>query len=87
MKDLEETSEGMIHFKVRTFVSLVAGLVIGTNTINTVLSNIASNAEKIEYNAEADKRRRANSEEKMELKTNILHLEDEIDRLNRDLEE
>ena len=85
MKDLEETTEGMIHFKLRTFVSLVAGLVIGTNTINSVLTNISANADQIEYNAEADKRRRANSEEKMELKTNILHLQDEKDRVQREL--
>jgi hypothetical protein len=78
MKEIEESSEGMIHFKVRTFVSLVAGLVIGTNTINTVLSNISTNAEKIEYNEKAEDRRRANLEAKFDYRNEITALKKEL---------
>lgn len=84
MKEIEETSEGMIHFKLRTFVSLVAGLVIGTNVVNTVLHNISDNAERIEYNEDADKRRRANSEERLGYQQTIIHLEQELEDCEED---
>lgn len=77
---IEETSENIIHFKVRTFIALVGGLVVGTNVVNTVLHNISENEKTIEYNAKAEDRRRAHLEEKI----NYLM---EIKDLKKDLKE
>lgn len=79
MKEIEETSEGFIHFKVRTFISLVAGLVIGTNVVNTVLHNISDNRDRIEYNEKAEERRRNNLEAKLEYRATIKTLEKELE--------
>ena len=74
----EETSENMIHFKVRTFIGLVGGLVLGTNIVNTVLHDISENYKMIDYNAEAENRRRAHLEEKLEYKMIISELKEDL---------
>jgi len=82
---LEETSENMIHFKVRTFVALVGGLILGTNIVNSVLHDIAAQEKEdirlqteMDYNVEAEKRRRAHSEEKMLYELTIKELSKEL---------
>lgn len=74
----EETSENMIHFKVRTFIGLVGGLVLGTNIVNTVLHDISENYKMIDYNAKAEERRRTHLEEKFAYKMEIAELKEEL---------
>jgi hypothetical protein len=87
MAEIKETSEGFITFKVRTFVSVVAGLVIGTNVVNTVLHSISNNSEQIEYNVKAEKRRRESSIKSLHDRNTIIHLNEKVERLERDLKE
>jgi hypothetical protein len=75
---IEETSENIIHFKIRTFVALVGGLVIGTNVVNTVITDIIENRERIQYNEDADTRRRAHLEEKMNYQIQIKDLKRDL---------
>ena len=82
---MQETSDNIIHFKIRTFISLVAGLVIGTNVVNTILHNISDNTDAIEYNAKAEIRRRIHSEEKQELKSTIKEQAHKIEILTEKL--
>ena len=81
----QQTDQYMLHFTVRTFVSIVGGLLLGTNLLNSVLHDIAAQeredvrlSEKIDYNVAAEKRRRAHDAEVMEYKL-------EINNLKRDL--
>jgi len=74
----EETSENFIHFKVRTFIGIVGGMVIGTNVVNTVLSDIKQNEEMIQYNAEAEDRRRQHLEKQFEYKLQIIELKEDL---------
>jgi hypothetical protein len=75
---IEETSENIIHFKIRTFVALVGGLVIGTNVVNTVITDIIENRERIQYNEDAEKRRRTHLEEKMNYQIQIKDLKRDL---------
>lgn len=87
MNKLEETSENIIHFRVRTFISLIIGLVVGTNVVNTILHNIAENTNRIEYNNEAEERRRTHLEERINYKTIIAEQKHTIEILKEKLEE
>lgn len=55
---MQETGDDIITFKIRTFIAVVGGLVIGTNVVNSVVNNIIDNRENIEYNSKAEQRRR-----------------------------
>lgn len=73
-----ETSENIVTFKVRTFVAVVGGLVIGTNVVNTVVHDIQENEKQIVYNADAENRRRNNLEEKINYKIEVAELKKEL---------
>lgn len=83
---MEETSDNIIHFKIRTFAALIIFLVGGTNIVNTVVHNISDNEEKIQYNADAEERRRKHLEERLEYKALIAELKHTIEILNKDLD-
>ena len=78
MSEIQETSESIIHFKLRTFIALLVFLVGGTNIVNTVVSDIIENRERILYNEKAEQRRRAHLEEKMNFKIEIKDLKKEL---------
>lgn len=86
MKEIEETSENFLHIKVRTFIAIVGSLVIGTNVVNSVISDIIENRDKIQYNEEAENRRRSHLEEKMNYKIIINDLKEDIELLEEKLE-
>ena len=86
MKEIKETSDNMLHFTLRTFVGIVGGLVIGTNVVNTVISNIAENRDNLKYAQEAEGRRRFHLEEKINYKITISDLEEDIEILEEKLE-
>ena len=66
-----ETSENIVTFKVRTFIAVVGGLVIGTNVVNTFIHDIQKNEDQIIYNQEAEKKRRDHLEEKFNYRIEI----------------
>lgn len=66
---MQETGDDIITFKIRTFIAVVGGLVIGTNVVNSVVNNIIDNKEEIEYNSKANERRREHM--KKEIMNNI----------------
>ena len=74
----EETSDNFIHLKVRTFIGVVGGLLVGTNIVNSVLHDISENYTMIEYNAKAEDRRRAHLEEKLDYKMQLSELKEEL---------
>ena len=83
----EETSDNMVHLKIRTLFAVVGGLVIGTNVVNSVLHSITENQKTINYNAEAEKRRREHLEEKMDYKLTINDLKEDVEILEEKLED
>ena len=80
---IEETSENIIHFKVRTFIALVGSLVVGTNIVNSVLHRISDNEATIEYNAEAEERRRQHLEDKLNYIAEIKELTKELKKCEK----
>jgi hypothetical protein len=83
---MKETSDNMLHFTVRTFLTILGGLIIGTNVANTIFSNIMDNKEDIEYNKKAEERRRTHLEDKINYKITISDLKEDIEILEEKLE-
>lgn len=79
-----ETSENIVTFKVRTFIAVVGGLVIGTNVVNTFVHDIQKNEDQINYNKAAEEKRRAHLEEKFNYRIEINALKKELEECKDD---
>ena len=79
MSDTKTTDEKIFSMKWKNFIPLILGIVVSTNTVNSILHIQSASIEKIEYNDKAQKRRLSNGIRELEYKMKIISLEKELE--------